>query len=122
MAKVSAGSNRSAALAMITAAAALLQGCSAGPAAEHNVCYNDGQSQVRAQDAVAKSDWMGNWMIMLAVAWMLVGAAIGTCAGFKAGRYYEYWPYSDVDETLRVTRGASEVRPAAREPRTVLTR
>ncbi|CAK0847992.1 unnamed protein product, partial [Prorocentrum cordatum] len=69
--------NRPAALAMIAAAVALLQGCE-GPAAEHDGYYD---TEVCPKDDAVASDWTNYWLVV--VVWTLVVATVFGYAGFR---------------------------------------
>ncbi|CAK0870594.1 unnamed protein product [Prorocentrum cordatum] len=74
----SLGASRSAALAMITAAATLLQGCE-GQVADQSSYYYD--TEVCSRDGMATSDWTG--FLMMVAVWTLIVAAISGYAGFR---------------------------------------
>ncbi|CAK0797434.1 unnamed protein product, partial [Prorocentrum cordatum] len=69
--------SRSAALAMITAAVTLLQGCE-GPATEYDGYYD---TEVCSKDGAVVSDWANYWLVV--VVWALVVAAVCGYAGFR---------------------------------------
>ncbi|CAK0808372.1 unnamed protein product [Prorocentrum cordatum] len=74
---------RSAPLAMITAAVALLQGCE-GPATEYDG-YCD--AEVCSKDGAVVSDWTNYWLVL--VVWTLVVATVFGYAGFRYASWGE---------------------------------
>ncbi|CAK0835553.1 unnamed protein product [Prorocentrum cordatum] len=82
-AATSPGVSRSAALAMITAAVTLLQGCE-GPATEYDGYYD---TEVCSKDGVVASDWTSYWLVV--VVWTLVAATVCSYAGFRYANWGE---------------------------------
>ncbi|CAK0881954.1 unnamed protein product, partial [Prorocentrum cordatum] len=79
----SPSATRSAALAMITAAVALLHGCE-GPATEYDGYYD---TEVCSKGGVVASDWTNYWLVL--VVWTLVVATVSGYAGFRYASWVE---------------------------------